>query len=75
MIAGQIDSNEVVGANCPNVTATTFVRTREQSIAALLALGIWPFSPEAFGVSDVDGATDEIGAVEKITKEVLGVTL
>jgi hypothetical protein len=75
MIGGPIDSKAVVGAIGPNGTATTFVRPSEQRIAALLALGIWPFSPEAFGVSDVDGATDEIGAVEKITKEVLGVTL
>ena len=40
-----------------------------------MSMGIWPFSPEAFGVSDVDGAIEEIEAVETVTSRVLGVQL
>jgi len=75
IIGGPIDSRSIVGAIGPDGFASTFVKPSEQRIAALLAMGIWPFSPEAFGVSDVDGATEEIAAVEKVTQRVLGVTL
>ena len=44
-------------------------------MAALLALGIWPFSQEAFGVSDVQGATTEEGAVADVIERVLGYNL
>jgi hypothetical protein len=74
-IGGPVDSKAVVGAIGPNGKADTFVRPSETRIAALLALGIWPFSPEAYGVSDVDGVSEEIAAVEKVTQRVLGVTL
>ncbi|MBE7449839.1 MAG: DUF1501 domain-containing protein [Kofleriaceae bacterium] len=46
----------------------------ENRIAALLALGIWPFSPEAFAVSDVPGAASEEDAAARATARVLGVT-
>jgi hypothetical protein len=74
-LGGPVTSKAVVGAIGPDGTATTFVRPSETRIAALLALGIWPFSPEAYGVSDVDGASEEIAAVEQVTERVLGVTL
>lgn len=46
----------------------------ENRIAALLALGIWPFSPEAFAVSDVRGAGGEEEAALSVLERVLGVT-
>ena len=35
-------------------------------------MDIWPFSPEAFAVSDVRGATTEIQAAELAMSRVLG---
>ncbi len=75
LIGGPIESKAVVGAIGPTGFADTFVKPSEARIAALLSLGIWPFSPEAFGVSDVDGAIEEIEAVETVTSRVLGVQL
>ncbi len=46
----------------------------ENRIAALLALGIWPFSQEAFAVSDVAGATGELDAAQKAMTKFLGRT-
>ena len=63
-IAGAIDANGV---------ATSFVTPAENRIAALLAAGVYPFSPEAFGVSDVQGAGDEHEATRMVTERVLGV--
>jgi hypothetical protein len=45
----------------------------ENRVAALLALGIWPFSPEAFAVSDIDGASNEEEAAEGAMAHYLGV--
>jgi hypothetical protein len=44
-------------------------------MAALLALGIWPFAQEAFAVSDVPGATAELAAALSTIQFVLGRTL
>jgi Protein of unknown function (DUF1501) len=65
----------VYGAIGPDALAKTFAAPAENRIAALLALGIWPFSPEAFAVSDVPDATSEQGAVSLVTKRVMGVSL
>ncbi|HTJ40516.1 MAG TPA: DUF1501 domain-containing protein [Kofleriaceae bacterium] len=78
MIGATITAAEkgVYGAIGPDALATTTAATpAENRIAALLALGIWPFSPEAFAVSDVSGASSEDGAAASVTKRLLGVTL
>jgi hypothetical protein len=75
VLGGPVRDKAVVGAIGPDGVASTFVKPSEARFAALLSLGIWPFSPEAFGVSDVDGAHDEIEAVEMVTERVLGVQL
>ena len=62
------------GAIGPDGIATTFATPAENRIAALLALGIWPFSPEAFAVSDVPGATGEIDAASRAMLKFLGRT-
>lgn len=46
----------------------------ENRIACLLAMGIWPFSPDAFGVGDVQNVSNEIDAVVSVTQRVLGHT-
>jgi hypothetical protein len=63
------------GAIGPDGRATTYVTPAEHRAAALLALGIWPFNAESFGVSDVQGASGEAAGVESIASRVLGYTL
>lgn len=65
----------VYGAIGPDGRATTAATPAENRIAGLLAMGIWPFSPEAFAVSDVTDATSEEDAAQKATARVLGVVL
>ncbi len=55
--------------------AGSFAQPGENRIAALLALGIWPFSPEAFAVSDVVGAESEQQAATLAIQHYLGITL
>lgn len=47
----------------------------ENRMAALLALGIWPFAQESFNVADAPEATSELGAAESAMKKFLGRTL
>lgn len=75
MFGATITSAEkgVYGAIGPDGRAETAATPSENRIAALLAMGIWPFSPEAFAVSDVTGAVSEEDAAAKATARVLGV--
>jgi hypothetical protein len=77
MIGGTITGAEqgIFGAIGPDGRADTAAMPSENRIAALLSMGIWPFSPEAFAVSDVDGAVSEEDAARKATARVLGVQL
>jgi hypothetical protein len=63
------------GAIGPDGVATTAATPAENRIAALLALGIWPFSPEAFAVSDVPDATGEVDAASRAMTKFLGRTM
>jgi hypothetical protein len=65
----------IYGAIGPDGRADTAATPSENRMAALLSLGIWPFSPEAFAVSDVPGAISEEDAARKATARVLGVQL
>lgn len=65
-IHGNIRNSSVAG---------THALPAENRIAALLALGIWPFSPEAFAVSDVIGASNEAEAAEAAIAHYLGIAL
>ena len=58
------DGRAITGAASPS----------ENRIAALLALGIWPFAQEGFNVSDVPGATTELDAAQKAVAKFLGRT-
>ena len=63
----------IYGAIGPDGIATLdHMQPAENRIAALLALGIWPFSPEAFAVSDVRGALDEPDAARLVTERAFG---
>jgi hypothetical protein len=65
----------VFGAIGPDGRADTYATPAENRIAALLAMDIWPFSPDAFAVSDVRGANSELEAAELAMQRVLGVGL
>jgi hypothetical protein len=64
----------IAGAIGPNGIATKFATPAQNRIAALLALGIWPFSQEAFAVSDVPMTTTELEAAATTMQLVLGRT-
>lgn len=73
-IGGPITAPGIHGAIGPDGRATAEHATpAENRIAALLALGIWPFSPEAFAVSDVPGAAKEEEAAISVLDRLLGV--
>jgi hypothetical protein len=42
-------------------------------MAALLALGIWPYAQESYNVSDVPGATGELEGALLVQERQLGV--
>jgi hypothetical protein len=64
----------VAGAIGNDGKATQAATPAQNRIAALLALGIWPFAQEGFAVSDVPGASGEIDAATKSMQLCLGRT-
>jgi len=75
-IGGPITAAErgVWGAIGPDGLATQFAAPGENRIAALLALGIWPFAPEGYNISDVPRAAGEVRAAEQVMACFLGRT-
>jgi len=63
----------VAGAIGPDGLATSFATPAANRIAALLALGIWPFAPEAFSRDDA-GAPSELDAAAAAMTAFLGRT-
>ncbi|MGE0401763.1 MAG: DUF1501 domain-containing protein [Kofleriaceae bacterium] len=51
-----------------------FATPSENRIAALLAMGFWPFAAEGFNVADVPGATNELDAAQRAMAKFLGRT-
>lgn len=66
-------SRGVFGAVGPDARAKVASTPLENRIAALLALGIWPFAPESYSVSDVPGAASEAEAAALVKKRQLGI--
>ncbi|MBL0218991.1 MAG: DUF1501 domain-containing protein [Myxococcales bacterium] len=56
-------------------SSTGFASPAENRMAALLALGVWPFAAEGFNVADSPGATNELDAAQKAMTKFLGRTL
>lgn len=77
LVGGPIGSGQkgIVGAIGPDGVATDHALPSENRIAALLALGIYPFSHEAFAVSDVKDVGSEAEGVTSVTERLLGVML
>jgi hypothetical protein len=64
----------VAGAIGPDGKATEFATPAQNRIAAMLALGIWPFAQEGFAVSDVPSSSGEVDAATKAMAMCLGRT-
>lgn len=72
MLGGPIRERGIIGAIDDTGTATSFATPAESRMAALLALGIFPFSADSFFLSDtLEG--DEQAAVRRVTRTFLGV--
>lgn len=63
----------VFGACGSDARATLASTPQENRMAALLALGIWPFAQESYNVSDIPGASTEIDGALKVQERQLGV--
>lgn len=59
LIGGPVRARGIAGAIGPDGVAAQSFTPQESRIAALLALGIWPFAPEGFNVADVPGTSNE----------------
>ena len=76
MIGGPVQGSSIYGAiDEPTGIGQLFVTPAQVRMAAMLALGIYPFSSETFAVGDVLGAEDEASAAALVTERLLGVTL
>ena len=64
----------IVGAIQPDGSALHPIGPAETRIATLAALGIYPFEPEGYAVSDVSGATTRAEAGMLVKSRVLGLT-
>jgi hypothetical protein len=73
LIGGPIRARGVVGGAGADAVAVDGVSPAETRVAALLALGIWPFSPAGFNVADVVGAGGEVEAATSIAGRHLGI--
>ena len=66
------DQSGVYGAIPESGQASVFTTPTENRIAALLAMGIYPFDSAGFSNSDVQGQASDPGAIADVTKRVLG---
>ena len=65
----------VYGAIGPDGQASMYGTPAENRMAALLALGVWPYAPEGFNVADVPGATAELAGAQTAMTKFLGRTM
>lgn len=72
-IGGPTQGRTIHGAIGDDGAGIDAAAPAENRIAALLALGLYPFSPEGFSLSEVRGATSDQGAIELATQRMMGV--
>jgi hypothetical protein len=73
-IGGPIRAEQrgIYGAIDNEGRAKIFTTPTENRIAAMLAMGIWPFDQAGFSSSDIQGQSTDAGAVKDVTKRILG---
>jgi hypothetical protein len=64
----------IAGAIGPDGKAQQFATPAQNRMAAMLALGVWPFAQEGFAVSDVPDASGELDAATRTMAMCLGRT-
>lgn len=74
-LGGPVPGRTLVGAIDSAAEATSFATPAENRMAALLALGIWPYANEGFVVSDHAEPVSEERGAEAVIERVLGVKL
>jgi hypothetical protein len=76
-IGGPITKQQrgVYGSIAESGRAETFTTPTENRIAALLAMGIFPFDQASFSNSDVEGLSNDGAAIASATRRVLGYEL
>lgn len=74
LIGGPVRARGVSGAIGPDGVAAQSSTPQESRMAALLALGISPFAPEAFNVADVPGTANEEQAALSVLATHFGIT-
>ena len=62
----------IVGAIGQDARAIDAISPTEHRAALLMAMGIWPFEPEAFATADVRGLSNEADAAAFLREVVLG---
>jgi len=65
----------IYGTIPENGTATVYTTPTENRIAALLAMGIWPFEQASFSSVNVQDSSSESNAVKSVLSRVLGYTV
>jgi uncharacterized protein (DUF1501 family) len=75
LLGGPVAGRSLVGAINDTAEATSFATPAENRMAALLALGIWPYANEGFVVSDHAEPVSEERGAEAVIERVLGVKL
>jgi uncharacterized protein (DUF1501 family) len=71
-LGGPVQKAGIAGACRPSGKAIKAATPQEIRVAALIALGMWPFANESFNVSDVSGQTSESEAVAAVAQGILG---
>ena len=72
-LGGPVPGRTIAGALDDTGGARSFASPGENRIAALLALGIFPFSQDGFNISDTVDVATEPDAIARITSTILGV--
>ena len=66
------DQSGVYGAIPESGQASVYTTPTENRVAALLAMGIYPFDSAGFSNSDIQGQTDNGKAIADVSKRILG---
>jgi hypothetical protein len=76
-IGGPITKDEagVYGSILETGQASVFTTPTENRIAALLAMGIYPFAPVGYSNSEVQGQGQDAPAIKDVTKRILGISV
>lgn len=75
LLGGPVPGRTIHGAIDENGEATSFATSAENRMAALLALGLWPYDNDAFVVADHAEPTTEEDGAAAVLQNVLGVQL